>query len=172
MLPISLLTLFTTAAVTHVALADHKTCSWTGPGNNPEVGNWKHWCDGQKRDDDGATARYMCEYAHTPSIRVADYGKIAAHTLEFGTGCNGGGFARGEHTHHCCCSHFGLCLGERNATTGAYSKCLYQSAWDDCQWPDLFEDNKKPGAVYIWMLEDPPQKEGRAVASASEAALL
>lgn len=70
-----LLVLVILAYVPSAAVANHVTCSWTGPGNDPEPAGWINTCVAKKQSDDGETAIYVGYFEHGHST-VADFGKL------------------------------------------------------------------------------------------------
>lgn len=131
--------------------ANHFTCTWGGPGNDPHSAGWLKSGQGVKERDDGATALYTVYHDSGGHARVADIGKLRPPTrdgsiLEFHTPCNGGGWALPD---WCRDPHFyGLCLGNGPP----YSKCLYMQQYDDCEWPDLFKANNHPSSVFMFRI--------------------
>lgn len=157
----TLLVLAAFLALLHDTLADHHTCSWTGPGDNPEASGYKEYCTGAQTDATDTTANYICDFGQGTLRLVADYGVLAARTLEFATACNGHGYLKDE-AGNCCCDHVGVCLGDRDSKTKKYSKCYYMSVFDDCQWPQEIAEKNKPGAVHIWIHKE-DQVVGRLI---------
>ncbi|PWN24445.1 hypothetical protein BDZ90DRAFT_263288 [Jaminaea rosea] len=149
----ALLLLLPLTRPTATALAVHSVCSWTGPGTNPGAFQWKYICSGKKVDKDeyGITAEYICTWPVDGSeSKVADFGYQAAGIIEFITPCGGDGW-----TEACGYRYYGLCLGPRNATTGAYDgwrqpACFYLYEYDDCEWPTYINHSEKPDKVDIW----------------------
>lgn len=150
-------------------LGTHSVCSWTGPGNNPGFFQWTYICSGKKVDTDeyGITADYICTWGFDDSeSKVADFGQQGAGILEFITPCGKKGW-----TERCGFRYYGLCIGPRNATTGAYDgrrqpACLFLYAYDDCEWPTYMNYSDKPDKVDIWRAPYPynPPTASREVA--------
>lgn len=56
------------------ATANHHSCTWVGPGDNPTDAAWWFWCTAPKKNEDNGTADYICSAG---GQKVADYGRFA-----------------------------------------------------------------------------------------------
>lgn len=141
-----LLLLLTLALAAH---AKHWTCSWGGPGNNPEKGGYYLFCTGKIVNETTYDASYECPGDDGIPFEVATFGKLPHEDgiIEFKTPCNTNGFGS---VNSCSPATWGLCLGEKSSKTGDYNKCLYMQYYDDCEWPDVIRDNEKPAKVSIY----------------------
>lgn len=91
--------------------AKHYTCSWGGPGNDPQSAGWLQYCTAKIANEDRLTADYVCSVLGREQEKVADYGKLAFTVLEIATPCNGGAFADPQ---FCYSRFWGACIGKRN----------------------------------------------------------
>lgn len=121
--------------------ANHVTCSWDGPGQDPEKAGFAKYCEADQRKDDLTHVTFPCGiYQNT----VADWGYLAKDTLEFATPCNGDGYGSDDDCQH---QLWGVCVASR---TGKTRECLYMSKDDDCQWPVTFTLKTLPEKVIIY----------------------
>ena len=80
------------ASLFSVVHANHYTCSFQGPGNNPETDGYELFCDATVTEQNQTHAQYNCHWPNGKTSMVADYGYLADFALEFATPCGGGGY--------------------------------------------------------------------------------
>lgn len=142
-----LLRLFLLALSPTVATANHFTCDWGGPGEDPAGAGWLYYCTGEIENETSTTADYICHWPSRTQSKVADSGQIGAGKIEMATPCNGHGFAPFS---YCYCNFWNGCLGEQNTTTHRHDKCRFLYKSDDCEWPDVSDSKHKPAKVTIF----------------------
>lgn len=69
-----LLTLALLTVYLPTATANHHSCTWVGPGDNPTNAGWWFWCTATKKNEEPGKADYICSAG---GQKVADYGGFA-----------------------------------------------------------------------------------------------
>lgn len=129
--------------LTHVA-ANHYTCNWGGPDPDPEKASFAKFCEAGQNYVNKKRVTFRCDGPR--EVRVADWGYLGDGLLEFGTPCNGGGYAL---TSQCKnnASFWAVCIVPVGKTT---KECKYLWRYDDCQWPETFTRDTLPKKVIIY----------------------